>query len=166
MTDPVALIVFAASSPATHPDLLGDLRRQGAVVAAAAAAEGLHPVYVDSAQPSTSSGPLDDANAVIVLGGGDVHPQVYGQAMEEALYGVDEAVDAFEVDLTIRAIKAGVPVLAICRGMQVLNVALGGTLTQDLGPASIHKTPGAEWGFVEHEVHLRSASVLSGSSVR
>ena len=67
-------------------------------------------------------------------GGGDIDPRRYGQeATEESLYGIVPEHDAMELAMVSAAIDADKPVLAICRGLQILNVALGGTLVQDIG---------------------------------
>lgn len=86
-------------------------------------------------------GLVDDAaelvsrtDAVVFHGGGDIDPRRYGQeATEESLYGIVEEHDAMELAMVTAAIAADKPVLAICRGLQILNVALGGTLVQDIG---------------------------------
>ncbi len=73
-------------------------------------------------------------DAVVFHGGGDIDPRRYGQeATEESLYGIVPEHDAMELAMVAAAIEADKPVLAICRGLQVLNVALGGTLVQDIG---------------------------------
>ena len=80
---------------------------------------------------------LRRTDAVVFHGGGDIDPRRYGQeATEESLYGILEDHDAMELAMVRAAIDADKPVLAICRGMQVLNVALGGTLRQDIGTES------------------------------
>ena len=77
---------------------------------------------------------LRRADAVVFHGGGDIDPRRYGQeATEESLYGIVPEHDAMELAMVAAAIDADKPVLAICRGLQVLNVALGGTLVQDIG---------------------------------
>lgn len=77
---------------------------------------------------------LRRVDAVVLHGGGDVDPRRYGQeASEESLYGIVPEHDLMELAMITAAIEADKPVLAICRGMQVLNVALGGTLVQDIG---------------------------------
>jgi len=71
-------------------------------------------------------------DGLLLTGGEDVEPARYG---ETARYPNVEAVaerDAMEFPLLERALADGLPVLAVCRGMQVLNVALGGSLYQDL----------------------------------
>ena len=67
-------------------------------------------------------------------GGGDVDPQHYGQATTaEQVYGIVAEHDTVELAVMRAAIARDMPVLAVCRGIQVLNVALGGTLQQDIG---------------------------------
>ena len=79
---------------------------------------------------------VDTLDGVLLTGGGDVDPVLYGAedrhpSVEDAEPGRDE----FELDLARRAMDADMPLLAICRGAQVLNVAAGGTLVQDIGSA-------------------------------
>jgi putative glutamine amidotransferase len=77
---------------------------------------------------------LRRVDAVVFHGGGDIDPRRYGQeATEESLYGIVPEHDAMELAMVTAAIEADKPVLAICRGLQILNVALGGTLVQDIG---------------------------------
>jgi putative glutamine amidotransferase len=77
---------------------------------------------------------LRRTDAVVFHGGGDIDPRHYGQeATEESLYGIVPEHDAMELAMAAAAVTADKPVLAICRGLQILNVALGGTLVQDIG---------------------------------
>lgn len=72
------------------------------------------------------------AHALVLTGGEDVDPTRYGQEPHPALGDVSPERDATEFAALEAAIRRGIPVLAICRGMQLLNVAMGGTLFQDL----------------------------------
>jgi putative glutamine amidotransferase len=69
---------------------------------------------------------------VVLTGGGDVDPSRFGASRHPSVFDVSPARDALEIDLTRRALDGGRPLLAICRGIQVVNVALGGTLHQDI----------------------------------
>ena len=71
-------------------------------------------------------------DAIVLTGGGDVDPARFGQARHPTVSDVSPARDALEVDLTHWALARRLPILAICRGVQALNVALGGTLHQDI----------------------------------
>lgn len=72
------------------------------------------------------------AHGLVLTGGEDIAPRRYGEEPHPKLGAVNEPRDAMELALLHRALERDMPVLAICRGMQLLNVALGGTLYQDL----------------------------------
>lgn len=75
-------------------------------------------------------------DAVVLHGGGDVDPRCYGQEpTTENLYGIVGSHDTVELAVARATVEADLPLLAICRGMQILNVAMGGTLCQDIGTA-------------------------------
>ena len=71
-------------------------------------------------------------DGLVLTGGGDVAPHLYGQEDRGSL-PPDPARDRAELALVKACLDAGKPILGICRGCQILNVALGGTLIQDLG---------------------------------
>lgn len=75
---------------------------------------------------------LDRVDGLVMSGGGDVEPERYGGARNDAMYGMDFDRDEFEIELARHAAARHFPVLAICRGLQVVNVALGGTLMGDI----------------------------------
>lgn len=90
----------------------------------------LIPLLADKAALRAIYARLD---GVLLAGGGDIEPGRYGdQERHPALFGVDRAQDEVETTLTRWALTDGRPLLAICRGIQVLNIAIGGTLWQDL----------------------------------
>lgn len=75
---------------------------------------------------------LDRVDGVVLSGGGDIEPARYGSEILDSMYGMDFDRDEFELELVQRAAVRRTPMLAICRGLQVVNVALGGTLIEDI----------------------------------
>ncbi|HEU5430914.1 MAG TPA: gamma-glutamyl-gamma-aminobutyrate hydrolase family protein [Thermomicrobiales bacterium] len=76
---------------------------------------------------------LDLVDGLLLTGGADFDPARFGEReVHPTTYGIDERRDAFEIDLIRGAIERDIPVFGICRGIQALNVALGGTLVQDI----------------------------------
>jgi putative glutamine amidotransferase len=75
---------------------------------------------------------LEHVAAVVLAPGRDMDPTRYGQSPDPLLAPTEPRRDEFELALVPAALERGLPVLGVCRGMQVLNVALGGTLLQDL----------------------------------
>ena len=72
-------------------------------------------------------------HGLLLTGGGDVDPALFGESPHATLYDVAPARDVLETAALAWALRRGLPVLAVCRGIQVLNVALGGSLYQDVG---------------------------------
>jgi putative glutamine amidotransferase len=75
---------------------------------------------------------LDRIDGLMIAAGHDIDPAWYGQEPHALLGALDPGRDAFELDLIRRAVARGLPIIGACRGMQALNVALGGTMLQDL----------------------------------
>jgi len=75
---------------------------------------------------------LGHVEALVMTGGSDVDPALYGAARHPKLGDVFRDRDVFEITLCRAALERDLPLLAICRGQQVLNVATGGTLIQDI----------------------------------
>lgn len=102
---------------------------------------------------------------LVLTGGGDVAPARYGQEPHETITGVSEGRDAMELAAIEAADAGGLPILAICRGMQVLNVALGGSLVQDIPSmvegALAHAVQEPRHGPA-HAVEVAEASRLAG----
>lgn len=117
----------------------------------------LLPVPVDADQAARR---LERFDGLLLIGGGDVDPSLYGEDPHPNLYGVEPHRDAFELTLARAAVERGIPTLAICRGMQVLNVALGGSLRQHIDDAAdgvSHGDPGSHRP-VTHSVRLAPGS--------
>ena len=106
---------------------------------------------------------LNAIDALLLAGGGDIDPSLYGGAPHETIYMTDLARDEMELQLVRTALDAGMPMLAICRGTQVVNVALGGTLHTHLpevyGEAVKHRLPPRE--PVPHPVRVEPGSTTA-----
>jgi putative glutamine amidotransferase len=88
---------------------------------------------------------LGGVDAVVLTGGGDLDPALYGGAAHAEIQSVDAERDAMELELVRALLARRIPTLAICRGMQMLNVVLGGTLIEHLpdvvGTEVLHRAP-------------------------
>ena len=75
---------------------------------------------------------IDRMDGILVTGGNDMDPALWGERVSAASGRIIPERDAYDLDVLLYAYKQGKPILCICRGMQVLNVAFGGSLIQDL----------------------------------
>jgi len=94
---------------------------------------------------------LDVLDGLILAGGADIDPAMYGEDAHPMTKGTWPERDSFEVALARRALERDIPLLGICRGMQLMNVARGGTLHQHLPEQ-----------FGHHE-HLRARGSFDGA---
>lgn len=94
--------------------------------------------------PLQAPGPhtIDGLDGLIIGGGTDLNPDLYGQDPHPENEDPDDERDAMELWLVNDALQRDVPLLCICRGMQLLNVALGGELHQHLDQAVRHRRRG------------------------
>jgi putative glutamine amidotransferase len=109
---------------------------------------------------------LDRVDGLLLIGGSDIDPAVYGASRDTATESVYPERDRFEIALLHGALEREQPVLGICRGLQILNVALGGTLTQDLvAPDGTHPHRRVRGTFDgnDHTVTLRAASLVANA---
>lgn len=117
------------------------------------------------AEPALVEEYLQAIDGLIMTGGGDVHPAFYGQILLERCGEIDEERDRFEVELIHAARGRDLPFLGICRGLQILNVALGGSLYQDLsyrqGTDPAHDSPRERRAEPAHPVAIAAGSHLA-----
>jgi putative glutamine amidotransferase len=102
-------------------------------------------------------------DGLLLTGGGDVDPALYGEPRHATFDAAEPGRDALEMDLVRRALDANVPVFAICRGIQVLNVARGGTLVQDISdqmPGSVVHSVREPSFAIAHDVWIASGTLL------
>lgn len=144
-------------------EIIRDVPRTRANVSytAAVRAAGLRPYILPVLGPDDADALLDGMTGLVLTGGEDVDPRHYDAPPHAALGEVHAGRDAFELALVRAARARRLPLLAICRGVQVLNVALGGTLVQDL-PS---EWPGAvaHDGTWERSARVHEARVTPGS---
>ena len=107
---------------------------------------------------------LDKIDGLLLAGGCDIDPAVYGVAPHPETKNTVPERDAIELALARRAIERDMPVLGICRGMQLLNIAAGGTLHQHrpdlVGHGEHRRNPGTFDGS-DHDVTLEPGSLAA-----
>lgn len=100
--------------------------------------------YVESASlkpvPTLSMGEAARCDGLILPGGGDITPAFFGER-NNGSRNIDTELDILQLQAFELAMRESMPILGICKGMQIINVGLGGTLVQDMTPAScaIHR---------------------------
>jgi len=140
----IGICAYRTHARWTHWDLQATVIPQG-YVDGVAGAGGLPILLPPTPEGAAAAGDvLAGIDGLILTGGPDLDPALYGAELEE---GTDEPTeerrvrDAFELALLAAARERGLPVLGICRGLQLINVARGGTLVQDLGRAELDLMP-------------------------
>jgi putative glutamine amidotransferase len=107
----------------------------GAYIRAVQAAGGIPVLLTPHFTSEVQAALWQRLDGLVLTGGGDVEPARFGETPHSTVYEVAPARDDLEIRLTRRAVSDAIPLFAICRGVQVLNVALGGTLIQDIPSA-------------------------------
>ncbi|HHH42403.1 MAG TPA: gamma-glutamyl-gamma-aminobutyrate hydrolase family protein, partial [Chloroflexi bacterium] len=104
-------------------------------------------------------------DGLLLPGGEDVEPGLYGEPPHPRLGKVDPERDRLEIAVTRLALDAQIPILALCRGHQVLNVALGGSLYQDIPSqcpeAIVHQAPNHQRLGASHLITVDAGSRLA-----
>jgi putative glutamine amidotransferase len=116
--------------------------------------------------PDAAGAALDPLDGLVLTGGHDLDPQWYDAHPSPELGPVDSRRDEFELALFHAARERGLPILGICRGLQLVNVAMGGTLFQDLPseqPGEIHHDPPVARNSRTHAVKVSAGSRLQSA---
>lgn len=121
-------------------------------------------VYAAGGQPvilpvvdDPPAGLLERMDGLVLTGGGDIDPVLYGETPHPKVYGIRRDRDTFEAALYTQAVDLGLPILAICRGMQLINVLRGGSLIQEV-PGHWQERPKDQ---PDHRVGVAAGSRLS-----
>lgn len=135
-------------------------------------AGGLPVLIPISIGESTLRAIYDRVDAVLLPGGGDVRPSIYGAEPHPTTGNFDDLRDEMELQVARWAVAEDRPLLGICRGHQVMNVALGGTLLQDIPSEvktginhNITNPRGAYAHPVEIDPSSRLASILQSTQL-
>lgn len=160
-------LLLPVAVTATTESIRGVIRtRANVAYTDAARMAGLRPYILPVLDPADAASLLDGMAGLLLTGGEDVDPGRYGDVPHPALGEVHGPRDAFEVALIHAALARRLPTLAICRGVQIMNVALGGSLVQDLpsqweSPLP-HEGTGARAARI-HAVRIARGSRLAAS---
>jgi putative glutamine amidotransferase len=121
---------------------------------------GLELVNFDGRDPGDFSRRVREYSGLVLTGGGDIHPSLYGNPdSEHHCQGIDIKRDELEFNMLEAALTWELPILAICRGLQVLNVFLGGTLIPHI-PALPDRLLHKDQQDVFHDVTINPDSQL------
>lgn len=106
---------------------------------------------------------LEGASGLIIPGGGDIDPELYGRKRHPRTHNVSMRRDRFELTLLSEAFERDMPILAICHGMQLLNVHGGGTLNQHLldDPKKLDHYRDRPMAEPSHSVTFKEGSLLA-----
>ena len=160
----IGLTTYRKNAQDSGAPLYGLMRSYVDAVAGAGGIPLLIPLGLDSEDLFLI---LQRVDGLILPGGGDIDPQAYRGVNHETIRGIDEDRDRVEINLAREAVQTAKPFLAICRGHQVLNVALGGTMWEDLAaqrPDNIRHDYYGTGARTDrpHTVQVRKGSRLAG----
>lgn len=101
-------------------------------------------------------------NGIILTGGCDPNPLLWGENPHKTLGNINPVRDSYEINAVKTAYKNDIPLFGICRGAQIMNVAMGGTLFQDISqaPSDLKHMQSAPPSFPTHGIFLNSPSLL------
>jgi putative glutamine amidotransferase len=108
-----------------------------------------------------SGAAIDDLDGLVLSGGIDLNPRLYGEERHPKADEPNDARDETELSLLRKALDRDLPVLAICRGMQLFNVATGGSLDQHIARCDVHQRYDLEKRLPVHTVDVEAGTQLA-----
>ena len=108
------------------------------------------------ASKATVDAYAEELDGLVLMGGSDVCPETYGEKALKPEWNGDRIRDDYEIALLRAFMASGKPVLGLCRGAQVINVALGGTLYQDISTQVPTALNHRNWAIYEKNAHATS----------
>lgn len=126
-------------------------------------AGGLPVIIPDLRNAAALSELVERLDGLMLAGGADVSPESYGRKDYDPKWPGDKVRDAYEIALIREAEARDRPIFGVCRGLQILNVALGGTLYQDIATERKDSLTHRDWNAYEqntHEIRLEKGSWL------
>lgn len=133
---------------------------------------GALPVVFPMGSPEEAAEYVNSVDAVLLIGGQDVGPLFYGEDPTPQMGETDRQRDLFELAIVAEARKQNKPLMGICRGAQLINVALGGTLIQDIdtqytpengNPIVKHDQFPVKWYEPTHRLDVLPDNFLTGT---
>jgi putative glutamine amidotransferase len=162
---PSALLVGVTATTSTDGNV--ERARLNTAYVRAIASVGLIPVVLPPLDAGTAGDVLSRLDGLVLSGGEDVDPELFGETRHPKLGRVNAERDRWELALTDVSRARRMPLLAICRGVQVLNVAFKGTLFQDipseLNHAIDHDSSSGDRSSLTHEVGIEDDSRLAAA---
>ena len=118
--------------------------------------EGVLAYMIPSPAPGSSlalEAYVQDLDGLVLQGGADVSPATYGETALRPEWAGDRIRDEYEIALIRMFLERGKPVFGVCRGLQILNVAMGGTLYQDIGTQVTASRVHRDWEIYDQNFH-------------
>ncbi|MDN6161770.1 MAG: gamma-glutamyl-gamma-aminobutyrate hydrolase family protein [Atopostipes sp.] len=150
-------------SQSDYPSLLWDINTAPKPLTDSIKQANMLPMIIPLGQPKDAEDYINQIDALVLSGGADVDPLLYGEEPIDKMGKIDPNRDTFEIALIKEAIKQEKAILGICRGLQILNVVFGGTIYQDLSyypDLEINHVQKTSWEYPTHSIKIANNSIL------